>query len=66
MAIRQLRNKVGISQRQLSELTGIPVGTIRSWEQGNRKPPSYLISLIEYKILHVFEDKENEMQKEKN
>lgn len=55
--VKQLRSKVAISQKQLSEITGIPIGTIRSWEQGYRKPPKYLISLIECKLLQCFENK---------
>lgn len=40
---RQLRPKV--NQQELSEATGVPVGTIRNWEQGRRGHRPDLVAL---------------------
>jgi DNA-binding transcriptional regulator YiaG len=36
--IRSLRNKLGISQRELGILTGASLGAVLSWEKGKFKP----------------------------
>lgn len=36
--IRELRSKLGFSQRELSEATGIPIGRINNWEQNKGRP----------------------------
>lgn len=36
--VKQLRNKLGLSQKKLSELTKIPKGRINNWEQGRGNP----------------------------
>jgi DNA-binding transcriptional regulator YiaG len=36
--IRRLRNKLGMSQRELGILTGASLGAVLSWEKGNFKP----------------------------
>ena len=50
MDIRELRLALDFSQQQFASYFGIPVGTIRNWEQGKSNPPAYVISMIE-KIL---------------
>lgn len=50
MSIKDLRAKTGLSQSKFAALVGIPLNTLQNWEQGNRKPPEYVISLIEYKL----------------
>jgi transcriptional regulator with XRE-family HTH domain len=35
--LRQLRTTAGLTQEDLSERTGVPVTTIRGYEQGQRK-----------------------------
>ena len=35
-----------MSQRQFAEHFGIPVGTLRNWEQGIAKPPEYVFQMI--------------------
>lgn len=47
MDIKKLRLKYGMTQKQLSEKTGIPKRTIEDWESGNRVPPPYMEPLIE-------------------
>ena len=35
-----------MSQRQFAEHFGIPVGTLRNWEQGIASPPDYVFQMI--------------------
>ena len=44
--IRELREKTGLTQKAFSELYGIPVSTLRKWEQGESSPPDYVIRLL--------------------
>jgi transcriptional regulator with XRE-family HTH domain len=46
MDIKELRTKIGFSQRRFSEYFGIPVGTLRNWEQGIASPPVYVFNMI--------------------
>lgn len=48
MKIKELRKAHGLTQRELSELTGIPSRTIEDWEAGRREPPEYVIKLLEF------------------
>jgi DNA-binding XRE family transcriptional regulator len=36
--ILRLRQKLKLTQHELSKLTGIPQGTLANWEKGNRHP----------------------------
>ncbi len=36
--LRQLREKAGLTQQQLADKAGLPVGSLRSHEQGQRAP----------------------------
>jgi transcriptional regulator with XRE-family HTH domain len=36
--LQRLRQAAGLSQPQLAEAAGVPVGTLRNWEQGRRVP----------------------------
>lgn len=44
--ISELRKIINMSQRQFSEHFGIPVGTLRNWEQGISNPPEYVFQMI--------------------
>ena len=37
--IKQYRKRNKLTQAELSEITGIPIFTIRCWELGKNKPP---------------------------
>ena len=50
MQIKQLRQQTGLSQSQFAALFKIPVHTLQQWEQGLRKPPEYVVFMME-KIL---------------
>ena len=44
--IKEKRIELGLTQRQLSELTGIPLRSIENWEGGQRKCPEYVEKLL--------------------
>lgn len=54
MNIKEARIRYDLTQKQVSEITGIPVRTIQNWETGVRKCPDYVtnmaVMLIELKV----------------
>ncbi len=48
--IKELRESTGMSRKEFSEHTGIPVRTLEDWEAGRRTPPEYIPRLIAYKL----------------
>ena len=48
--IRELREQTGMSRREFSEYTKIPVRTLEDWEAGRRTPPEYIPRLLSYQI----------------
>lgn len=48
--IRELREGTGMSRRQFSEHTGIPIRTLEDWEADRRTPPEYIPRLIGYQL----------------
>lgn len=44
--IYELRKGTRLTQKAFAERFGIPVSTLRKWEQGEASPPSYVIRLI--------------------
>lgn len=51
--MRELRKKYNLTQKQLSEVTGIPCRTIQNWEGGQRKCPKYIIDLVSFKLSRI-------------
>ena len=49
-SIRDLRESTGMSRKEFSEHTGIPVRTLEDWEAGRRTPPDYIPRLIDYQL----------------
>lgn len=49
-SIRELRDSIGMSRKEFSEHTGIPVRTLEDWEAGRRTPPEYIPRLIAYQL----------------
>lgn len=47
MNIREMRDKLDLSQSKFALYIGVPIATLQTWEQGVRKPPEYVINLIE-------------------
>ena len=39
-----------MTQKELSEIVGCPLSTIKSWESGKRQPPDYVLELIKFKL----------------
>ena len=48
--IRELREYIGLTRKEFSEHTGIPVRTLEDWEAGRRTPPEYIPRLIAYQL----------------
>lgn len=44
--IKKLRESTHMSQAQFASHFGIPESTLKKWEQGTRKPPEYVGSMI--------------------
>jgi DNA-binding transcriptional regulator YiaG len=57
--VKELREKYQLTQAKLSELYGIPKRSIENWEAGSRKPPEYVVNLLE-KALEADFTEENE------
>ena len=49
-SIRDLIESTGMSRKEFSEHTGIPVRTLEDWEAGRRTPPEYIPKLIAYQL----------------
>ena len=48
--IKELRESTGMSRKEFSEHTGIPVRTLEDWEAGRRRPPEYIPRLLGYQL----------------
>lgn len=48
--IKGLRDRTGMSRKEFSEHTGIPVRTLEDWEASRRTPPPYIPRLLEYQV----------------
>ena len=46
MTFKEFRGSFGLTQVQFADNFGIPLSTVQSWEQGKRKPPSYVFDFI--------------------
>lgn len=51
--LKTTRIKLGLTQKQVSELLGIPLRTIENWEIGQRKCPEYVERLIIDKLEQI-------------
>ncbi len=52
MKIRTLREETGMTRKEFSDHTGIPVRTLEDWEAGRRTPPEYIPRLIAYQLMY--------------
>ena len=62
--IQTVRENLGLTQTELSNILNIPVKSIRNWEQNLRVPSDYMVELIvdrvlRYKNENKVENKEN-------
>ena len=58
--IKELRESIGMSRKEFSEHTGIPVRTLEDWEAARRTPPEYIPRLIAYQLKYEELVKEKE------
>lgn len=67
MRVKELRAKTGLSQSEFSKKFNINKGTLANWEQEIRKPPNYVIEMIEtiLNYEHVLNNIEVRLMKEK-
>ena len=47
MTIYEMRTALGDTQSEFAERYNIPFRTIQNWEAGVRKPPEYVVALLE-------------------
>lgn len=52
MDIREIRAFTGLSQAKFGEKYKIPKITIEQWESGKRKPPAYVVNMLEFIVLN--------------
>ena len=50
MNIRDMRTRLGDTQSEFAARYNIPFRTVQNWEAGVRKPPEYIINLLESRI----------------
>ena len=50
MNIREMRTRLGDTQSEFAARYSIPFRTVQNWETGLRKPPEYILSLLEDRI----------------
>jgi DNA-binding transcriptional regulator YiaG len=48
--IIELRKRAGMTRKEFSAHTGIPVRTLEDWEAARRTPPDYIPRLVEYQL----------------
>ena len=61
--IKELREQTGMNRREFSEYTKIPVRTLEDWEAGKRRPPEYVLRLLNYQLLYDKWIKHSDMEK---
>lgn len=44
--IKEIRYTTGLSQREFAQMYGIPLSTLRNWEQGTNSPAPYVMDLL--------------------
>lgn len=55
--IKECRKAAGLTQRQFSEMFGIPIDTVKCWDSGRRNPPEWAERLIVEKLEGLKEHK---------
>ncbi len=46
MNFKDMRHKMGLTQRQVSDIYRIPYSTIQKWEHGICVPPDYVLKMM--------------------
>ncbi len=47
IVLKNLREQTGLSQAKFAAKFHIPLSTYEHWEMGTRRPPDYVISLLQ-------------------
>lgn len=47
MDIKKIRAFSGLTQNEFAKKYEIPIGTLHHWEAGDRKPPEYVLKLLQ-------------------
>lgn len=50
MDIREMRLQLGDTQSEFAARYQIPFRTVQNWETGVRKPPEYMVNLLEHRV----------------
>ena len=50
MEIRELRRQLGDTQSEFAHRYNIPFRTVQNWEAGIRRPPAYILELLQQRI----------------
>jgi len=50
-SLKAVRENLGLTQLEISKLVGIPINTIRNWEQETRTPSEWALNLLIDRIL---------------
>lgn len=50
MTLREMRTQLGDTQSEFADRYHIPFRTVQNWETGVRKPPEYIMNLLEQRI----------------
>lgn len=50
MGIREMRQRLGDTQSEFAARYQIPFRTVQNWESGVRRPPDYMVNLLEHRI----------------
>ncbi len=50
MDIREMRLQLGDTQGEFAQRYNIPFRTVQNWETGIRKPPEYIVDLLEQRV----------------
>lgn len=45
-SVRRLRERLGMTQRQFATTFALPIGTVRDWEQGRKRPDAPARALL--------------------
>lgn len=53
--IKKLRRTYGLTQRELSEATNIPLRTIENWEAKKSEPAPYMLELVASKLREIYD-----------
>ena len=57
LTVKEMRLSLGMTQKEFSEEYKIPYRTVQNWETGDRKPPDYVIELLERVVRQDYSDR---------